>query len=187
GGGFFDTPQSCGPAQLGVLGAPRKPFQDSPTPAGNPAAAIALLRLHALTDEGRYHDKAEETLELIASVAGQYGIFAGTYALAGVALSEPHSQIVIVGGDELADRLYAAAVKNFSPNRAVLKFAGGQLVENNLPPALTQTLANLTAIRSNQSLALVCTGQACQPPISDSDELLAALEPAKNTWAGAKK
>ena len=38
---------------LGVLGTRRKPFQDSPTPAGNSVAAIALLRLHG------YHQPAE--------------------------------------------------------------------------------------------------------------------------------
>jgi uncharacterized protein YyaL (SSP411 family) len=43
-GGFFDTPQASH-TPFGVLGTPRKPFQDSPTPAGNPVAAIALLRL----------------------------------------------------------------------------------------------------------------------------------------------
>src|SRR5262249_42496305 len=42
-GGFLDSPP--GAQSLGVLSTPRKPFQDSPTPAGNPMAAIALLRL----------------------------------------------------------------------------------------------------------------------------------------------
>ncbi|MGB9256025.1 MAG: thioredoxin domain-containing protein, partial [Candidatus Korobacteraceae bacterium] len=47
-GGFFDTEASLEERlQLGALSARRKPFQDSPTPAGNPGAAIALLRLHA--------------------------------------------------------------------------------------------------------------------------------------------
>src|SRR5439155_610003 len=39
-GGFFDAQRTS--QSLGVLGAPRKPFQDSPTPAGNPMAVIAL-------------------------------------------------------------------------------------------------------------------------------------------------
>ena len=42
---------------LGVLGTRRKPFQDSPTPAGNSVAAIALLRLHAYTNDQGYYDK----------------------------------------------------------------------------------------------------------------------------------
>ena len=46
-GGFFDTRGTADEqAALGILGMRRKPFQDSPTPAGNSAAAIALLRLH---------------------------------------------------------------------------------------------------------------------------------------------
>src|ERR1700734_3352368 len=45
-GGFFDTGKiSSDHKELGVLGTRRKPFQDSPTPAGNSVAAIALLRL----------------------------------------------------------------------------------------------------------------------------------------------
>jgi uncharacterized protein YyaL (SSP411 family) len=47
-GGFCDTPAGRAERKptLGILGTRRKPFQDSPTPAGNSAAAIALLRLH---------------------------------------------------------------------------------------------------------------------------------------------
>jgi uncharacterized protein YyaL (SSP411 family) len=77
-GGFFDTPSATGDA-LGVLGARRKPFQDSPTPAGNSVAAIALLRMHAYTNDQSYWKKAEQTIGLLAGVAGQYGIFAATY------------------------------------------------------------------------------------------------------------
>ena len=49
GGGFFDTQKTAeGERSLGVLAARRKPLQESPTPAGNPMAAMLLLRLHAL-------------------------------------------------------------------------------------------------------------------------------------------
>ena len=46
-GGFFDT-ATTSDAPLGALTARRKPLQDSPTPAGNPTAAAALLRLETL-------------------------------------------------------------------------------------------------------------------------------------------
>ncbi len=59
-GGFFDTAKAeSGARSLGVLGTRRKPFQDSPTPAGNSVAAIALLRLHAYTNHQGYYDRAE--------------------------------------------------------------------------------------------------------------------------------
>ena len=53
GGGFFDTEPDPNGKNLGVLATRRKPLQDSPTPAGNPMAAIALLRLHHLTRDRR--------------------------------------------------------------------------------------------------------------------------------------
>src|SRR5207244_11942547 len=103
-GGFFDTDQT--PASdtkvLGVLGARRKPFQDSPTPAGNSVAAIALLRLSAYTNDQSYRDKAQQTMEVFAGMAEQYGIFGAAYGIAGVQFSRAHTQVVIIGDDELA-------------------------------------------------------------------------------------
>jgi uncharacterized protein len=114
-GGFFDTGKiSADEKVLGVLGTRRKPFQDSPTPAGNSVAAIALLRLHAYTNDVGLREKAEQTIELIAGLAGQYGLFAATYGIAAVHLSNPHTQIVVVGSDELAERLYSVAVAPYS-------------------------------------------------------------------------
>ncbi len=101
-GGFFDTEIAANGdgGSLGVLGTRRKPFQDSPTPAGNPVAAVALLRMHAYTNEPSYRDKAEQTLEILAGLAGQYGLFAAAYGIAAVHLSRPHTQVVVVGNNE---------------------------------------------------------------------------------------
>ena len=62
-GGFFDSEPAADGKSLGVLATRRKPLQDSPTPAGNPMAAIALLRLHHFTGAVDYREKAEQTLE----------------------------------------------------------------------------------------------------------------------------
>jgi uncharacterized protein YyaL (SSP411 family) len=87
-GGFFDSEPAGDGQSLGVLATRRKPLQDSPTPAGNPMAAIALLRLHHYTGATSYRDKAEETLETFAGIAEQFGIFAATYGIAVVHLLE---------------------------------------------------------------------------------------------------
>src|SRR6267142_2017153 len=76
-GGFFDM--AIGPdvgdgLVLGALAARRKPLQDSPTPAGNPMAAIALLRLHAYTNDAKHRDLAEGTLKAFAGIAAHYGL-----------------------------------------------------------------------------------------------------------------
>ncbi len=43
-------------------------------------------------------------MEVLAGMAGQYGIFAATYGIAGVHLSQPHTQVVIIGNEELAEK-----------------------------------------------------------------------------------
>jgi uncharacterized protein YyaL (SSP411 family) len=169
--GFFDS----GGGVLGALTARRKPFQDSPTPAANSAAAIALLRLYGYTNEKSYQEKAEDTLEVFAGVAEQFGIFAATYGIAVLLFSKGHTQVVVVGSGEKADQLYAAAVAPFALNKAVLRFAENELVAPNLPPALAETLPNVPGVKDGKPLAVICSGFSCRPPIYDADELTRAL------------
>ncbi len=178
-GGFFDAQPASGP--LGVLNTARKPFQDSPTPAGNPMAAIALLRMHGYTDEAGYRDKAEQTLELLAGAAGQYGLFAATYGIAAVHFAAPHTQIVIVGEDEAAVQLYDEAVAASSFGRSVLKLNFSQAVEPNLPPSLAATIPQLPALKQRRTVAVVCSGGSCKPPAHSVEllkQLLSGKEPA---------
>ncbi len=185
-GGFFDTRSAHREkAALGILGTRRKPFQDSPTPAANPAAAIALLRLHDYLNDGsathaKYRELAEETLEVYAAVAGQHGIFAATYGLAVARFSHPHAQVVVIGTDKIADDLYRAAVSPLSLGTAVLRLDPDKAVAQNLPPALAQTISNLPALAIRQSnevrsFAVLCSGYSCQPPFFAASELASAL------------
>ena len=185
-GGFFDTRGgSSEQTALGILGTRRKPFQDSPTPAGNSAAAIALLRLHGYAndvsnDGASYREKAEQTLEVYAGVAGQHGIFAATYGLAVVHFIQPHTQVVVVGKDDAAAELYRAAVRPLGLSTAVLRLDADKAVAQNLPPALAETIPNLPQFGGGRafdgrSFAVVCSGFACQPPIFDAEELARSL------------
>jgi uncharacterized protein YyaL (SSP411 family) len=192
-GGFFDTRAAGRGADgasdektaLGILGTRRKPFQDSPTPAGNSAAAIALLRLHGYANDpsdndASYRDQAEQTLEVYAGVAGQHGIFAATYGLAVVRFIQPHTQVVVVGKDEVAAELYRAAVRPLGLSTAVLRLDADKAVAQNLPPALAETIPNLPALGGGRafdgrSFAVVCSAFACQPPIFDAQELARTL------------
>jgi len=170
GGGFFDTPSSED-KQLGVLGSRRKPFQDSPTPAGNSIAAIALLRMHAYTNQASYRDQAEQTLEVLAGTAGQYGMFAASYGLASVQFSRPHTQVVVIGEDASAGELFRAASSGFDPVKSVLRFPLSRIVQSNLPPALAETLPNLPSIREHKTVAIVCRTFTCMPPIDRAEDL----------------
>jgi uncharacterized protein YyaL (SSP411 family) len=176
-GGFFDTTASADGNEkaLGVLGTRRKPFQDSPTPAGNSVAAIALLRLFAYTNQPGYREKAEQTLELLAGLAGKFGIFAATYGIAAVHLSQPHTQTVVLGDDALAEQLYTVASASFGFDKAVLKLAANKAVAQYLPPALAETIPHLPAINEGKSVAVVCSGFSCQPPVSSVERLRQSL------------
>jgi uncharacterized protein YyaL (SSP411 family) len=176
-GGFFDvasTTSSDGRV-LGALAARRKPLQDSPTPAGNPAAAIALLRLHGLTNDARYRDIAEDTLEAFAGIVEHYGLFAATYGIALDLYVHPHTQVVVTGAGSQADSLHDAALAHFSLNKSVVRLGQGEVVPQMLPPALAETLPNLPAIKEGKTVAVVCSGFTCQPPVATPKELREAL------------
>jgi uncharacterized protein len=178
-GGFFDSEPPGDGKGLGVLSTRRKPLQDSPTPAGNPMAAIVMLRLHHYTGEAGYREKAEETLETFAGVAEQYGIFAATYGIAVAHWLEPQMQVVVIGqraDDTAAAELYAAAVSAFSFGKSVLRLTANEAVAANLPPALAATIPNLPGLNSGKSFAVLCSGLSCQPPVTDPGELKRALE-----------
>jgi len=180
-GGFFDAEPAAAGKSLGVLSTRRKPLQDSPTPAGNPMAAIALLRLHHYTGDSGYRDKAEQTLEMFAGVAEQFGIFAATYGIAVLRLLENPVQVVVVAdnrSDGIAAGLASVAATAFAFNKSVLWLRPNQAVAGNLPPALAATIPNLPQLSSGESFAVVCSGFACQPPLTEPADLRRALESA---------
>jgi len=184
-GGFFDTSKRALHGNLGALSARRKPLQDSPTPAGNPSAAIALLRLHAYSGDNKHRDIAESTLEAFAGIAGHFGIFGATYGIAVALYSRPHTQAVIVGKDEKARELYRTALSPFSISTSVLQLDPDHVVENNLPPTLAQTLPNLPAMQ-NKSVALLCSGFSCQPPIDSVAALKEKLHDQEHATSARK-
>ncbi len=179
-GGFFDSEPSAAGTSHGVLATRRKPLQDTPTPAGNPMAAIALMRLHHYTGDPAYRDKAEQTLETFAGIVGQFGIFAATYGIAVLHLLESPLQVVIIGDsrDQQAAQLYAAAVAPFAFTKTVLYLAANHAVPEYLPPALAATIPNLPQLRSGKSFAVLCSGSSCQPPVFSAAELENALNAA---------
>jgi uncharacterized protein YyaL (SSP411 family) len=180
-GGFFDAEPAADGKSLGVLSTRRKPLQDSPTPAGNPMAAIALLRLHHYTGDNGYRDKAEQTLEAFAGIAEQFGIFAGTYGIAVVHLLESPVQVVVVAdskSEDKANALAGVATAAFTFNKTVLRLTTNQAAAVNLPPTLAATIPSLPQVTLHESFAVLCSGFSCQPAITDPAELRRALDSA---------
>lgn len=179
GGGFFDTAQdSFAGERLGVLTARRKPLQDSPTPAGNSLAATLLLRVAALSGRTDLLEIAEDTLEAFAGIAEQYGIFAGAYGLALQRFLQPPVQVCIVGDDESADLLEAAATARYAVNKTVLRLPRAIIEQRALPPALAETLPNLPELKQSRSFAVLCSGMSCQPAVFEAEMLIPILNQA---------
>jgi len=171
-GGFFDTDASIDPAALiGALTARRKPLQDAPTPAGDPVAAIAMIRTHQYTNDQKYRDAAEKTLACFAGVADHFGIYAGTYAIAVRLLNEPHTQLVVIGDDAIAHEMAHLGNRRFRLNSSTLHLGEGQAVAQNLPPALAETLPNMPGVREARAIAILCSSFTCQAPVFSTQEL----------------
>ncbi len=173
-GGFFDSEPVADGNSLGVLATRRKPLQDSPTPAGNPMAAVALFRMHHYTGDAAYREKAELTLETFAGVAEQFGIFAASYGIAVLSWLESPVQVVVIakeGDESSATELYSIALAPFAFTKSALRLNSNQVVAENLPPSLAATLPHLPELRSRKSFAVLCSGSACQPPVTEAAEL----------------
>ncbi|ADV82818.1 thioredoxin domain-containing protein [Terriglobus saanensis] len=169
GGGFFDTARGSGVA-LGALSARRKPLQDSPTPAGNSAAALFLLQLADWTMDEKLQAKAADTLETFAGIVEHFGLYAATFGLALQRLLLPEIQIVVVGEDDSSAVLEAAALAGYSATKSVLRLKRSQLEDLRGPMA--ETLPHLPAEMFENSFAMVCGDGRCQPPTSDPDVLV---------------
>ncbi|HEY3707119.1 MAG TPA: thioredoxin domain-containing protein [Terracidiphilus sp.] len=173
---FYDTPVTTEGAALGALGARRKPLQDSPTPAGNPTAASALLRLEALSGKAEYREIAEDVLESFAEIVKHFGLYAGSYGLAAERLLLDPIQVVIVGSGAEAARLEALAVARYGVNKSVMRVGTFRMSWGGVPEALSEMLMNVPAPKDKEVWAMVCRGRTCLSPITDGEALLRALE-----------
>ncbi len=134
-----------------------KDLQDQALPSANSTAALALLRLAALTDERRYASHAEAILRLGGGLAIRVPSAFGVL-LAAVDLHHRGSTEIVVAGDR-SDLLEVVRAR-WLPD-AVL--AWGE-----------RTDSPLWAGRTDR-LAYVCRGYTCQLPASTPDELAAQL------------
>ncbi len=158
-GGFFSTSNDHE-----ALIARRKEIGDHPIPSGNSAAAMALLRLAALTGNRAYEQEAEGVFRLYAKPAGQHpDAFAHLLRALDFHLS-PTKEVALVG-DDLTE--LAKAVR--SKYRPYIVLAGGP--EGTETPELLQARTTV----GGQSAAYVCEHFTCQSPVTDPQALNALL------------
>jgi uncharacterized protein YyaL (SSP411 family) len=131
--------------------------------------------LYGYTNDSRYREHAEATLEAFAGIAPQFGIHAASYGLAALLHSRQAFEVVITGtsGDPRAAALEQAANSVYRFAKAVLRVTPERMANGNaLAPALAETLPHLNA---NVAQALICAGTTCRPPVSDPATLVELL------------
>jgi uncharacterized protein YyaL (SSP411 family) len=126
-----------------------------------------MLRLHGLTGDKLYLTRALDTLETFAGMVEHFGLYAASYGLALRRAVEPPMQVCVIGDDRLADAMAATAMARFAVNKSVVRLKRSQL--QGLPPTLAETLPHLPM--GEGSVAVVCQGMSCLPPITSVEEL----------------
>ena len=163
-GGWFDTSDD----HEALISRPRD-LQDNAVPSGNAMATTVLLRLAALTGEGRYREAAERALALVAGVVGRYpGGFGQWLTALDFALAEV-VELAIVGApaDPATRRLLTVARAGFRPNLVVAVAAE--------PTTSAIELLDGRVQFDGRPTAFVCRGFACRLPVHDADALAAQL------------
>jgi len=156
-GGFFFTSHD----HEALLTRP-KPGYDNATPSGNGVAALALQRLGHLLGEARYLDASARCLRLFLEPLTQQPIAYPTL-LAVLDEARVPPRVILLRGPAPALREWAAALGPKLAARDLLLALPNGL---GLPPTLAKPEAD-------HPTAWICSGTACQPPLTDLSALLA--------------
>ena len=165
-GALRDRPVDAA-SPVAVLDRPYYPIADAPSPSGNGAAALGLLRLHASSGDASARDVATGILRAFGGTAAQLGSSAATYIKAVSWATLPVTTVVIVDTEESV--LLRTALRSPRPRTVVRRFAPGSVSRGSLPPEIAAMLTG------DAPRAYVCAGRTCAAPVSDADALAALL------------
>ena len=158
-GGFWQSTSGSKDLILRV-----KDDYDGAEPSGNSVAAMALLKLAAITERKDFRVAAEKTIQLFSDRLQQLPQ-AVPFLLSALdfSLEEPR-RAVIVGDVSSETPLLRAAHSIYQPHKVVLGNTGA-----------VEPFAKTLAAKDNQPTAYICTGTACQAPTHDPEKLKALL------------
>lgn len=167
-GGFFQVAAS---SQL-IYRA--KPSYDGAIPSGNSVAALALLRLAALTGRDALRERAEGTLKALSGQLAEAGpsLTLGLWAVDW--LLGPTREVVIAGDPDAAGTraLWAEVDRRFLPRTVRVRRPAG---EAGALEALIPFVGAQTA-RDGLPTAYVCRGFTCEAPVHTPAEVARLLD-----------
>jgi len=151
-GGFWQSEPNASDLILRV-----KEDYDGAEPSGNSVAALALLKLAAITDRQDFRKAAEATLRLSSSKLRNFPM-AVPYMLQAFDYSLEEPRRVVIAGDvnkPTGAALLRAAHSTYQPNKVVMGTAGKvEEFAKSLPD-------------KGGALVYLCTGRECQAPTSE--------------------
>jgi hypothetical protein len=168
-GGFHDTADDA----EALVARPRS-LEDSAVPSGGAMAATVLLRLAALTGEGRYVDAAEAAIGTVVAAVAAHPTAFSQWLIAIDWRVGPVDEIAIIGTpeDPGTQRLVRAALG--AP--AHLGWRPRQVVAVGPDPRASEVplLQGRFALQGSPT-AFVCRGFACRQPVTEPEALAAIL------------
>ncbi|HSJ06317.1 MAG TPA: thioredoxin domain-containing protein [Longimicrobiales bacterium] len=168
GGGLRDRPvDERGPVV--ALDRPYLPIADAPAPSGNGSAALALLRLHALTGDEAARESGLRILGSFAGSAPRLGSSAATYVKATAWAVQPVTTVVVVEDDDGDRPLLREALRRYRPRTVVRHYVPGAADTRALPAPVAAMLT------SDAPRAYVCAGRTCAAPVADAAALADVL------------
>ena len=166
-GGYFQAPASASDLIVRPKNA-----QDGPLPCGNGLLVAVFARLHYLTGDPAWRERAERQIAAFSGEVAHNPLGHATL-LSGAMLLEHAVQVVLIGeptSPELA-ALRRAALAAPVPEAVVLQIAPGA----SLPaghPAFGKTAVD------GRTTAYVCPGQTCLAPVAEPSDLTELLTSA---------
>ena len=168
-GGFFTTAEGHQ-----HLIARSKDLDDSPTPSGNSAAALGLLRLALLSGEGRYERHALGVLRLLNPLAARHPLAFGHLLQAVDFYLAPVKEVAIVGPAQSAGPLLRVVRQDFRPHLVLAGGARAPTGSGSEPSVRVPLLEGRSAV-DGQAAAYVCEHFICQAPVTEPADLRALL------------
>ncbi len=166
-GGFFDTADD----HERLITRP-KDVQDNAVPSGSGMAATVLLRLAALTGEGRYRDAAERAIGSVRPFLDRYPTGFAQWLIAASIASSDVVEVAIVGDPSDADTqaLLEVVAAGWHPDRVVALASDDAAAGASPIPLLHDRIAI-----GGRPTAYACRGFVCDLPVTDPEALRTTL------------
>ncbi|WP_298457143.1 thioredoxin domain-containing protein [uncultured Cellulomonas sp.] len=181
-GGFFDTADDETDSVLARIRRPRDPA-DGPVPAGQSAAAGALLTFGALTGSLEHREAALAALAEPLRIATRYPRAAGWALAVAEAVLDGPREVAVVGppDDERTRALVRAARGGTAPGLVVAVGRPQPADCDELPPLLHDR-----PMVDGGAAAYVCRGSVCDRPTTDPEALARQLGSGGRSVVGAR-